>query len=106
MKQYKIYNITDSNEFEITEPLEEFNQLTFTNTNNGNQEVTFDLYVQDTYKDPNNLPQQAIYYILRNITIPFGVSLIVGSEEVPYLKENVRELFIKSHHAQGQLTLI
>jgi len=66
MKQYNIYNITDSNEFALTKPLEEFRQLIFTNTNNGNDDVTFDLYVKDTYKNPNNIPQQKTYYLLRN----------------------------------------
>jgi len=105
MEQYKIYNITDSNEFEITEPLEEFKQLTFTNTSQ-TAEVTFDLYVKDQYSNPNNAPSIATYYLLRNITIPFGVSLTVGSDEIPYLKENVRKVYMKSHDPSGQLTLI
>ena len=105
MQQYKTYNIKNTTDVELTEPLNKFRQITFTNTSNIDP-VTFDLYVTDKYQDPNKFPSQEQYFLLKLTKIPVGVSLTIGSEDIPYLIDNVRKVYLKSHSTTGDLTVI
>jgi len=108
MKQYQIENIKDDLPHEIVLPevweQNKFSELTFTNTR-ATGAITLDLYVKDVIFDSAGL--LPIYYLLRNVVIPNGVSLTVGVNEIPYLKENVRSLWLTlTNDGTGSITLI